>query len=217
MSAHAATRNARTGFVLAGVVAGMIGLSFAAVPLYRMFCQVTGFGGTTQVADAAPATVSGRIVKVRLDARVNSRLPWRFQPIQRQITLRVGESKTARFRARNLADYPVTGTATFNVTPLKAGKYFSKVQCFCFDEQRLGPGEEVEMALQFFIDPKIMDDRKMDDVKTITLSYTFFHAPGGAQEHTKPGRASQSRFPTQVLAQQADQIEYGTSRQKAER
>ncbi len=217
MSAHAAARNARTGFVLAGVVAGMIGLSFAAVPLYRMFCQVTGFGGTTQVADAAPATVSGRIVKVRLDARVNSRLPWRFQPVQRQITLRVGESKTARFRARNLADYPVTGTATFNVTPLKAGKYFSKVQCFCFDEQRLGPGEEVEMALQFFIDPKIMDDRNMDDVKTITLSYTFFHAPGGAREQTKPGRASQSRFSTRVLAQQADQSEYGTSRQKAER
>ncbi|MEE8505227.1 MAG: cytochrome c oxidase assembly protein, partial [Kiloniellales bacterium] len=140
------------------------------------------------------------------------RLPWSFQPVQRQITLRVGESKTAIYRARNLADYPVTGTATFNVTPLKAGKYFSKVQCFCFDEQRLAPGEEVEMAVQFFIDPKIMDDRNLDDVKTITLSYTFFHAPDDAEEQTKRGHVSQSRFSTEVLAQRADQNEYGTSR-----
>ncbi len=212
MSAHAAARNARTGLVLAGVVVGMVGLSFAAVPLYRIFCQVTGFGGTTQVADVVPAKAGERIVKVRLDARVNPRLPWSFQPVQRQITLRVGESKTAIYRARNLADYPVTGTATFNVTPLKAGKYFSKVQCFCFDEQRLAPGEEVEMAVQFFIDPKIMDDRNLDDVKTITLSYTFFHAPDDAEEQTKRGRVSQSRFSTEVLAQRADQNEYGTSR-----
>ena len=177
MTRRAKARNARTAVLLAGVVAGMVGLSFAAVPLYSLFCRVTGFGGTTQVAEAVPPAAADRVIKVRFNADVDPRLDWRFAPAQREIALRVGEGAIAFYRARNLADRPITGTATFNVTPLKAGPYFSKVQCFCFDEQRLEPGQEVDMAVQFFVDPAIMDDRNLDEVKTITLSYTFFRHP----------------------------------------
>jgi cytochrome c oxidase assembly protein subunit 11 len=176
VSPHVSRRNARTGLILAGVAVGMIGLAFASVPLYRVFCQVTGFGGTTQVATAAPADTVERTMVIRFDADVDPKLPWRFHPSQRQISLRVGETGLAFYTARNLTDTPITGTATFNVTPLKAGKYFSKIQCFCFDEQRLAAGEEVEMGVTFFVDPAIMNDRNLDDVKTITLSYTFFRA-----------------------------------------
>lgn len=170
-------RNARTGLVLAGVAIGMVGLAFASVPLYRLFCQVTGFGGTTQIATAAPqAPVEAidRTMIIRFNADVDPKLPWSFQPNQRQVSVRVGETGLAIYTARNRGDAPVTGTATFNVTPLKAGKYFDKLQCFCFDEQRLEAGQEVEMAVSFFVDPAIMDDRNLDEVKTITLSYTFF-------------------------------------------
>ena len=177
-------RNARTGVVLTGVVAGMIGLSFASVPLYRLFCQVTGFGGTTQVAEAAPGAVSERVIKVRFNADTGPGLPWTFKPVQREIALKVGESGLAYYRARNLADVAVTGTSTFNVTPLKAGRYFSKVQCFCFDEQRLEAGQELDMAVSFFVDPAILSDRNLDDVTTITLSYTFFRAPDDADRVT---------------------------------
>ena len=177
-------RNARTGVVLTGVVAGMIGLSFASVPLYRLFCQVTGFGGTTQVAEAAPGAVSERVIKVRFNADTGPGLPWTFKPVQREIALKVGESGLAYYRARNLADVAVTGTSTFNVTPLKAGQYFSKVQCFCFDEQRLEAGQELDMAVSFFVDPAILSDRNLDDVTTITLSYTFFRAPDDADRVT---------------------------------
>ena len=171
-------RNARTGVVLTGIVAGMIGLSFASVPLYRLFCQVTGYGGTTQVAEAAPGAVAERVIKVRFNADTAPGLPWYFKPVQREIALKVGESGLAYYRARNLAAVAVTGTSTFNVTPLKAGQYFSKVQCFCFTEQRLEAGQELDMAVSFFVDPEILSDRNLDDVKTITLSYTFFRAPG---------------------------------------
>lgn len=171
-------RNARTGVVLTGIVAGMIGLSFASVPLYRLFCQVTGYGGTTQVAEAAPGAVAERVIKVRFNADTAPGLPWTFKPVQREIALKIGESGLAYYRARNLADQAVTGTSTFNVTPLKAGQYFSKVQCFCFTEQRLEAGQELDMAVSFFVDPEILSDRNLDDVKTITLSYTFFRAPG---------------------------------------
>jgi cytochrome c oxidase assembly protein subunit 11 len=182
MTARAQPRNAPTALLLVSLVAGMVGLSFAAVPLYRLFCQVTGFGGTTQVAEALPAAIAERVINVRFNADVDPRLPWSFQPVQRQIAVRVGEAGVATYMARNTDDRPATGSATFNVTPLKAGKYFSKVQCFCFDEQRLEPGQEVEMAVQFFVNPAILDDRNLDDVKTITLSYTFFRAPGGADQ-----------------------------------
>ncbi len=140
-------RNASTGVVLTGIVAGMIGLSFASVPLYRLFCQVTGYGGTTQVAEAAPGAVAERVIKVRFNADIAPDLPWYFKPVQRQIALKVGESGLAYFRARNLAEVAVTGASTFNVTPLKAGQYFSKVQCFCFTEQRLEAGQELDMSI----------------------------------------------------------------------
>lgn len=175
-------RNAKTGMALTLLVGAMVGLAFASVPLYRMFCQVTGYGGTTQVAAAAPEAVSERRITVRFNADVNPQLPWQFQPIDRVVTLRVGEPGFAFYRAVNLADRPVTGTATFNVTPLKAGQYFDKTQCFCFDEQRLEAGETVEMGVSFFIDPAILVDRNLDDVSAVTLSYTFFRSPDRDEE-----------------------------------
>lgn len=182
MASSISRRNTRTGVVLAGLAVGMVGLAFASVPLYRLFCQVTGYGGTTQVAAQAPAETIDRTITIRFNADVDPRLPWSFQPNQREIQARVGESKLAFYTARNLSDAPVNGTAVFNVTPLKAGLYFDKVQCFCFDEQRIEAGEEVEMAVSFFVDPAIMDDRNLDEVKTITLSYTFFRAMGDDED-----------------------------------
>ncbi len=174
MTAAVGRRNAMTGLVLAGVVAGMVGLAFAAVPLYRLFCQVTGYGGTTQTGAAAPGAVGERVITVRFNADVNSALPWGFAPVERELTVRVGEERLAFYRAVNRADEPVTGSAVFNVTPLKAGVYFNKVACFCFEEQRLEAGESIEMPVSFFVDPAIVEDPGLDDVKTITLSYTFF-------------------------------------------
>jgi cytochrome c oxidase assembly protein subunit 11 len=188
-------RNARTGVVLTGIVAGMVGLSFASVPLYRLFCQVTGYGGTTQIAAAAPGAVTERVIKVRFNADTAPDLPWSFKPVQREIALKVGESGLAYYRARNLAAEAVTGTSTFNVTPLKAGRYFSKVQCFCFDEQRLEAGQELDMAVTFFVDPEILSDRNLDEVKTITLSYTFFRAPGDAETGAEQANADASAAP----------------------
>ena len=167
-------RNQRTAVMLFGLVAGMTGLSFAAVPAYRLFCQVTGFGGTTQVAESAPAEVSERRITVRFNADIHPGLPWAFQPEQRAVEVRVGESHLAFYKARNLAERPVSGVSTFNVTPQKAGPYFNKVQCFCFEDQTLQPGEEIEMGVSFFVDPAIEQDPNLADVKTITLSYTFF-------------------------------------------
>lgn len=155
------------------VVGVMVGASYAAVPLYRLFCQVTGFGGTPKVATGPSATVSDRMMRVRFDSMVNG-LDWSFQPVRREIRVRVGESTIAYYRARNDSDRPLIGTATFNVTPLKAGSYFSKIECFCFTEQRLEPGQTVDMPVSFFIDPAIDENVNLDDVTTITLSYTFF-------------------------------------------
>lgn len=169
-------RNRRVVVLLSAVVAGMVGLTFAAVPLYRLFCQVTGYGGTTQVAQVLPEEVGERIVKVRFNADVDAHLPWTFAPAQVEVALHVGEVGMAFYRARNLTGKAITGAAVFNVTPLKAGQYFNKVQCFCFDEQRLEPGQSVDMPVTFFVDPAIDDDPNLDDVRTITLSYTFFRA-----------------------------------------
>ncbi len=161
--------------VLGGVVCGMGGLSFAAVPLYDLFCSVTGFGGTTQTADAAPEEIGERIVAVRFNSDVSNDVPWRFKPSQLEVQLHVGEVGLAFYTATNESDRTILGSATFNVTPLKAGIYFNKVDCFCFEEQVLRPGESAELPVTFFVDPDIVNDRNLDDVKTITLSYTFFN------------------------------------------
>jgi cytochrome c oxidase assembly protein subunit 11 len=154
-------------------VAGMVGLTYASVPLYRMFCQLTGFDGTPNRADAAPKEILARQVTVRFDASVAQNLAWKFAPEQGPQTLKVGEVGLAFYRAKNLSDKAVSGTASFNVTPDKAGAYFSKIECFCFTEQKLAAGQEVDMPVQYFIDPAIEQDENMHDVKTITLSYTF--------------------------------------------
>lgn len=160
--------------LLCSAVALMGGLAYASVPLYQLFCQVTGYGGTTQVADQGADEILDRTIKVRFNADTASGLPWEFRPAQREIELRVGETGMAYYTAINHSDRPVVGTASYNVTPLKAGPYFSKIDCFCFTEQKLAPGEKAEMPVTFFVDPEIADDKNMDDITTITLSYTFF-------------------------------------------
>ncbi|NIY75583.1 cytochrome c oxidase assembly protein [Thalassospira sp. HF15] len=174
-------RNKRVLLSCVVVVGGMVGLSYASVPLYKLFCQVTGFGGTTQVAEEAPVEVSEKTIKVRFNADVNSGLQWQFKPEQREITVRLGEDNLAHYMAENMAVKPITGQATYNVTPLKAGQYFSKIACFCFDEQTLQPGERVDMPVSFYVDPAIAEDINTQDVKTITLSYTFFKAEASVE------------------------------------
>jgi cytochrome c oxidase assembly protein subunit 11 len=163
-----------TAFVCVAVVAGMVGLSFAAVPLYTLFCQVTGFGGTTQRADGPADRVLDRKVTIRFDANTGNGLDWRFRPMTRQVTLRVGETGEAIFRAENTSGVPLAGTATFNVTPEQVGIYFTKIACFCFTEQTLQPGEALDMPVIFYVDPAIAEDGELDYIRTITLSYTFF-------------------------------------------
>lgn len=169
------TRNSRTVLASLGAVAFMIALVAASVPLYQLFCRVTGYGGATQVATAAPAIID-RTITVRFDANVLRNVPWRFAPEQPQITVRLGETALVSFVAENLSDQPVTGTATFNVVPEKAGRYFNKIACFCFTEQRLEPGQRVDMPVQFFVDPALAADENTAEITTITLSYTFFRA-----------------------------------------
>ncbi|MBW6400636.1 cytochrome c oxidase assembly protein [Roseomonas sp. HJA6] len=174
-------RNKRVGFGIAGVAAGMVGLSFASVPLYTLFCQVTGYNGTVQTGQAAPGSSGGRSVTVRFDAQTDRSLPWRFQPEQRSMTLPVGEEGLAFYTAANEAGTPVTGIAVYNVTPEKVGRYFHKVACFCFDQQTLEPGQRVDMPVSFWVDPRIAEDPNTSDVTTITLSYTFYRTIEDAQ------------------------------------
>lgn len=170
----AARKGARRTAMLAVVgICLMTALAFASVPLYRMFCQVTGLNGTTQRAADAPGAVGGR-VRVDFDSNTNPRLPWRFVPEQSNQTVTIGAKSIAFYSATNRAAVPVTGTATFNVTPAQAGKYFTKIECFCFTEQTLEPGESVRMPVIYFVDPKILDDPDTRDIDTITLSYTFY-------------------------------------------
>ena len=171
-------RPAVTAAICGGVVLGMTGLSFAAVPLYRLFCQVTGFGGTTQRADRESDRTLDRMITVRFDANVQG-LGWTFRPAQRQVRLRVGETARIAYLAESASDRETVGAATFNVTPELVGAYFNKISCFCFEEQPLAPGEKVELPVVFFVDPAIADDPALDYVDTITLSYTFFPARGG--------------------------------------
>lgn len=176
MTAGSDQRNRRLAVSLLGVAAGMVGLAYASVPLYDLFCRVTGFGGTTQTADAAPGASSDRTITVRFNADLQAQLPWRFAPAQRTATVRLGEPGLAFYRAENLGAASSVGTATFNVTPDKMGKYFNKTACFCFEEQPLAPGEAARLPVSFFIDPAMADDPATADVTTVTLSYTFFRA-----------------------------------------
>jgi cytochrome c oxidase assembly protein subunit 11 len=186
-------RNAATVALLAGVVAGMVGLSFASVPLYRMFCAATGFGGTTQRAAAAPKEIARGLVTVRFDAEAAADLGWEFYPVQREVAVHPGEQREVFFRAVNRGAAPVTGSATYNVTPTKSGIYFDKLQCFCFTAQRLEPGESRDMGVVFFVDPDILRDPNTSDVRTITLSYTMFRAPKSDPPSASAG--PQSRNP----------------------
>ena len=168
--------NGATVLLLASVVAGMAGLSFASVPLYRLFCQATGLGGATQRATIAPAEAAGAVVTIRFDAETAPGLGWEFRPLKGMVSVHPGEERQILYRAVNNTAEPVTGSATYNVTPAKAGIYFDKLQCFCFSEQHLAAGESVNMPVVFFVDPDILTDPNTSDVRTITLSYTMFRA-----------------------------------------
>ncbi len=187
-----------TALVLAGVVFGMAGLSFAAVPLYRMFCQVTGYGGTTQRAESAPAHALDRMITVRFDANVSGGLGWNFAPEVREVRLRVGEPGQVAFLAESRRDDLSHGTATFNVTPEQVGAYFTKIDCFCFTEQTLKPGERIDMPVVFFVDPAIADDPTLDYIDSVTLSYTFYPAGGTTRQPlaavAPPGGATNTRM-----------------------
>ena len=184
--------NLRTLVVLGVFVVGMGGLAYASVPLYEIFCRVTGYGGTTQVAAIESNQVIDRVMKIRFDSNVNPALDWAFDPVLKSMELKVGENALAFYQAENQSDETIVGTATFNVTPDKAGLFFNKVDCFCFTEQVLKPGQKVDMPVTFFIDPSIVEDPNLDDVTTITLSYTFFRS----QDQSATKRIVQARSET---------------------
>lgn len=163
-----------TVFPLIAIAVGMLMLTYAAVPLYRVFCKVTGFGGTPQQVAVNHTKVSARSVTVRFNADVDPHLPWKFEPVQKSVKMHLGENTLVAFRATNLSAEPTRGRATYNITPYAAGPYFDKIQCFCFTEQRLGPNQSAILPVSFYVDPAILDDPEVRDVTNITLSYTFF-------------------------------------------
>jgi cytochrome c oxidase assembly protein subunit 11 len=167
------SRHARVAVACAAFGFGMLGMAYAAVPLYELFCRVTGYGGTTQISDTAPLSVSEKTVKVRFDSNIANGLPWNLEAAD-TVEVRIGEITEVIYTAQNLAARQTTGTATFNVTPLAAGVYFNKMECFCFQHQELAAGEKVEMPVVFFVDPEILNDPDTKDIDTITLSYTMF-------------------------------------------
>ncbi|NML11854.1 cytochrome c oxidase assembly protein [Sphingobium sp. AR-3-1] len=169
-------RNLRTLVAMATVGLAMLGLGFASVPLYRIFCEQTGFGGTTMRADpnVQVRQATGHTMSIRFDSNVQPGMPWQFYPEHRTDTVTIGRKDMAIFIAKNMSDKPVTGTASFNVTPTQAGAYFTKIQCFCFTQQTLQPGQEVRMPVLYFVDPKILQDSDNKDTQQITLSYTFY-------------------------------------------
>jgi cytochrome c oxidase assembly protein subunit 11 len=171
-----ADRNLATAVLCFGLVIAMIGAAYAAVPLYRLFCEVTGYGGTPQRAAAAPGHTNERQMAIEFDANIGAGLPWTFAPAQRRLTVKLGEEAIAYYRAVNHSTKPITGTAVFNVTPALAGRYFNKIQCFCFVEQTLQPGQSVDMPVVFYVDPGIAADEDLTELRTITLSYTFYPA-----------------------------------------
>lgn len=167
-------KNLSLALNLSLVVIGMLALSFAAVPLYRLFCQVTGYGGTVREGTQAPGQVFGRIITVRFNADIDPSLPWTFRPKQTRIDVKVGQQSITQYEAGNLTGNPIKGHATYNVVPFAAAPYFVKIACFCFTEQTLKPHQKVDMPVTFYIDPAIMDDPALKNLQTITLSYTFF-------------------------------------------
>jgi cytochrome c oxidase assembly protein subunit 11 len=184
-------RDLLIAFCCGGLVAIMIGMSFAAVPLYSWFCRTTGYGGTTQVAKAAPRQTSDRIVTVRFDANVAAGLPWRFEPEQRTIDVKLGQVVTVYYSVINEAARVTAGQAGYNVNPSTVGIYFDKINCFCFTEQTMKPGEHRDMAVVFYVDPKLAEDSEQDHVGLITLSYTFYpvRVPDQAAASTLPGKS----------------------------
>jgi cytochrome c oxidase assembly protein subunit 11 len=159
------------------LVAAMIGASYAAVPFYNWFCKTTGYGGTTQVAEKAPDHVLGRTLAIRFDSNVAPGLPWKFEPEQNEVKVRIGEVTTVQYKVTNEAAREVTAQAAYNVSPPQVGAYFNKINCFCFTQQTMKPGETREMAVVFYVDPSIVKDHDQDDLNTITLSYTFYRLP----------------------------------------
>jgi cytochrome c oxidase assembly protein subunit 11 len=184
-------RNAGTVVLLVSVVAGMVGLSFASVPLYRLFCAATGFGGTTQRAETPPTRIAAGLITVRFDAQVAPGLDWEFRPLQSKIAVHPGAQSQVLFRAVNRTAVPVTAQAVYNVTPTKAGIYFDKLQCFCFNNQTLAPGQSVDMGVVFFVDPDILTDPSTSEVRSITLSYTMFRAAEAASPTASAAPRSQ--------------------------
>ncbi len=176
MSKELQDKNRRTGLAVLAIILGMLALSYASVPLYRLFCQVTGFGGKAEQVSATSGEIFDREMTIRFNSDVNSNLPWDFKPDTPEVKVKVGQEMLISFTARNLSREAVAGTAMYNVTPGAAGKYFNKTQCFCFNYQLIAPGKTVHFPVVFYIDPKIMKDRENDGLKTITLSYTFFKA-----------------------------------------
>ena len=187
-----AKRHGPLALSLAAFAAFMVGLSFAAVPLYRMFCQVTGYGGVPQRAESAPGEVLDRTIRVRFDANVDRELPWSFRPTEQTIDVKIGDSALTFFKAANSTDKPVSGTAVFNVAPELAGRYFTKIECFCFKQQTLAAGQSVEMPVTFFVDPKIVEDEDTKNISEITLSYTFYRSDADAGVAAAPGGGSRS-------------------------
>lgn len=173
-------RMALTAAIVSVTVLGMTGMAFAAVPLYEAFCRITGYGGTTQEAAAAPSQALERRIEIRFDSNVSPDLPVEFTPSQRSETLRIGETGLAFYRIRNLSDEPIVARATYNVTPHVAGQYFAKLECFCFTDRTLAPGEEAELPVVFFVDPELVNDPDTAEINTVTLSYTYFRSTAGS-------------------------------------
>ena len=200
--------NSRTLLRLVCVVAFMGALAWASVPLYDWFCRVTGFGGTPTVAEGGPDEILERTVKVRFDASRERNFPWEFRPAVREVEMRIGEVGLAFYEASNPTGAPVSGQASFNVTPFEAGPYFTKIDCFCFEEQTLQPGESVEMPVTFYVDPEIVNDRDARHVRTITLSYTFHRietpAAGGAGADSTDSAGADSAGADSAAAAVAD-------------
>ena len=171
-----ANKNRKVAFSAAAVVFTMLGLSFAAVPFYKAFCQATGFGGTTQRAEAAPKQATDQMISIRFDANTSGALTWDFHPRQTEMKIKIGEQAMAYYEAKNIGDKVLTGSAVFNVTPPAAGAYFNKIQCFCFTKQTLQAGESKEFPVMYFVDPALLDDADAKGIHEITLSYTFYPA-----------------------------------------